>query len=244
MEYLDTDNLTASFLAGGLGGIDTHLRACPAEGNQRLKLLDSIRQKISSRYISEHLLGRMHEIYEACVEEALGSVNGNDAGDEELLMYANVTSYNLAANLADCWLDAEEPRSDKHFNAGLVAAKRCLDLRRQLNKPPAAMAMAYFVKGVHEYSLKDYPTAEITWSSKLENEISGRDESAPATEDLDILLSHGLINLARFSQGLEDETGYQKILQRLESRRNASNENEIDLFLDELRLLKEKHGPC
>lgn len=245
MENPDVEELTNSFLTDGIEGIDSVVKEYPIEGNQRLKLLDSIRQKTNSSYISDHLLDRMHEIHEACIAEALDSANaqGSANGNEELLMYANVTSYNLAANLADCWMDAEEPRSVEHFTAGVASAERCLELRRQLNKPPAAMAMAYFIRGVHEYSLKQYSSAESSWTNKLENEKLSPDTAAASPASLDMLLSHGLIGLARWSQGVGDGSDYEESLRRLEAERTADNNNEVELFLDELRLLKEKHGP-
>lgn len=234
---VDIEKYTQRFLTEGIKGIESHLINFPA-GNQRIKLLESIRKAVAATYIENHQLDRMQEIYEACIAEALSLAEG----DEKALLYANVTSYNLAANLADCWSDAEEPRSSKHFNAGLIAANRCLELRNRLQKPPAAMAMACFILGVHEYSLENYSNAEKAWSKKLEYEFQTIDTESDAERNLNVLLSQGLIGLARWSKGTEDGSAYEASIRHLNGVRNAENDKEIDLFVTELKLLKEKHG--
>jgi len=230
--------LTSTFVNTGLAGIESHLDGLPDSGDQRLVLLSSIRKAIDASYIENKQLDRMLEIYNACIAEALALAKG----DEELIQYANVTSYNLSANLADCWPDAEEKRSEKHFTAGIEAATRCLELRIQLKKPPAAMAMAYFILGVHEYSLQRYSLAEQTWQKKLENELQSQ-ETSSESDDPNVVLSYGLIGLARWSMGTEDNGKYKESLRRLEADRNAKNSSEIDLFVNELMILRQKHGP-
>jgi len=243
MDTPEFKNLMKHFNAEGIAGIETHLAVYPDKNNDnkdhKLKLLESIRKAIGSTYIANKTLDSMHEIYEACIVEALAIANE----DEALIEYANVTSYNLAANLADCWSDAEEPRSDKHFEAGVFSAKRCLDLRKKLNKPPASFAMAYFVLGVHEYSLNHYSKSEEAWANKLKNDSLCLEKSTEAETDLNSLLSHGLIALARWSQGAESLGNYDESILRLNAMRTTNNAGEVDLFIDELRLLKEKHGP-
>jgi len=223
MEDPDLDSLTKRFFADGITSIEADIHAYPSADKQRLKVLDSIRQATDAVYIENQCLDRMHEVYEACIVESL-AVAGDD---ESLVQYANATSYNLAANLADCWSDAEEPRTTKHFTAGVDAAKRCLDLRVTLDKPPIAMAMAYFILGVHEYSLQNYSAAELAWSKKLENEFLGFEEPSQATTDLNVLLSHGLIGLARWSQGKENDSQYEQSLRQLEAERTAEKLNEL-----------------
>lgn len=104
------------------------------------------------------------------------------------------------------------------------------------------MAMAYFILGVHEYSLQHYSLAENAWNRKLEKELLSQQQSTEIEADINVLLSNGLIGLARWSQGSEDASNYEDCLRRLEATRNADNANEINLFVSELELLKEKHG--
>lgn len=238
MTSTDVEILTSSFVKTGMVGIENHLDELPDSGDRRLFLLDSIRTAIDATYIENKQLDRMQEIYEACIAEALAIANG----DEKLIQYANVTSYNLSANLADCWPDAEEKRFERHFTAGIESARRCLDLRVQLKKPPATMAMAYFILGVHEYSLKQYSKAELAWQSKWENELLDQ-ETTFQDVDLNVLLSRGLIGLAGLSMGAADHSEYNESLRRLEASRTAENSGEVDLFISELTILKRKHGP-
>jgi len=239
MECSHQEELTKYFLADGIAGIQNHLDKCNPDGNERLRLLESVRKAIDATYIDDHTLDRMQEIYEGCIAESLRIADD----DESLVQHANVLSYNLSANLADCWVDAVEPRSVKHFYAGVFAAKRCLSLRKQLNKPPAAMAMAYFILGVHEYSLQQFAEANNSWSKKLESEFLSYQDPIEAKQDLNILLSRGLIALARWSLGTENEENYRESIRHLKAARTVENANECDLFVDELRLLKERHAP-
>jgi len=239
MNNPDLQNLTQRFLAEGLEGIDSQIDRSHTDALHRFTVLNSVRKAIDTSYIGDQTLDKMLEIYEACIAEAL-SIAGDD---EELIEYANVMSYNLAANLADCWDDATEPRTTKHFKAGLQAANRCLQLRTQLNKPPFSFAMAYFVLGVHEYSLQNYSKAEKAWVSKLDNELLALEKPAAAENDLNVLLSQGLIGLARWSSGADNDAAYRQSMRDLDAVRTADNSAEIDMFIDQLTLLQEKHAP-
>ena len=241
MTSTEPEILTNEFLTKGMAGIEPRIDQLQASSEQRLKLLDSIRNGINKIYIETKQLDRMQEIYDACISEALAFGNAN--GDEKFLAYANVTSYNLAANLADCWLDAEENRTTKHFKAGVKSAELCLDLRVRLNKPPAAMAMAYFLLGVHKYSLRQYTSAEDAWVNKLDFELRNQETPPNGSADLNVVLSRGLIGLARWSSGVDNKSEYKKSLEKLSAIRNSENYREVDLFASELELLMQKHGP-
>jgi len=228
------------FLNEGLKALEAQIGKLELKGQQRLKTLDAVRELFSNS--SDEVLeplDRMLEINEACILEALNIADG----DERLIHFANVTSYNLAANLADCWFDDERPRSAKHFEAGVKAAKRCLELRVLLNKPPQAMAMAYFILGVHEYSLHHFENAETAWVSKLEQEMLFHQSAEQAHQNLDVILSHGLIGLARWTLNVADSKAFTQSISRLDAQRNPENTGEVDLFISELEILQEKHGP-
>jgi len=55
--------------------------------------------------------------------------------------------------------------------------------------------MAYFILGVHEYSLQNYASAEAAWNKNLENEMLRCNDADLAQKDLNVLLSKGLIGL-------------------------------------------------
>ena len=238
MESLNTNELIKSFLEEGIAFVHSYLDQNNLVGIERLKVFEAVRSSIDTTYIVDHTLDRMREIYEASISEALAIADG----DEALIEHANVLSYNLSANLADCWDDAVEPRTIEHFQAGIVAANRCLELRKKLKKPPAAMAMAFFTLGVHEYSLQHYADAEKAWSQKLEYENLQFQAPSEAESDLNVLLSHALIGLARCSIGVENVDVYNEGIRRLEGARTSNNQHEVDLFISELVLLRERHG--
>lgn len=66
---------------------------------------------------------------------------------------ANKKTYNLAADLAECWPGDEQPREPRHLEAGVAAAERCLAWRRELGKGPGPFAIAHWAHGMHLLSL-------------------------------------------------------------------------------------------
>jgi len=236
----EIETLGQCFLHKGINALENQLDQLDLMGLQRLETLDAVR-KLSANVVDEvhEPLDRMLEINEACILEALNVADG----DEKFIHFANVTSYNLAANLADCWFDDDRPRLPKHFEAGVTAAKRCLQLRVLLNKPPAAMAMAYFILGVHEYSQHHFQKAETAWLSKLEQEMLIHQSAEQREQDLNVILSQGLIGLARWTLNDTDSNAFKESIDRLDAQRNADNCGEVNLFISELEILREKHGP-
>ncbi len=236
MESPEIEILLQRFIQDGIQGLISQLDNKEITGMHRLQTLDAVRQASENIKDVTIPLNMMHDIYDACITYALSIAEG----DESLIQYANATSYNLSANLANCWHDDRRPRSPSHFKAGLKAAKLCLKLRTQLNKPPLALAMGQFILGVHHFSLQNYPAAEEAWISKLEYELQTFDDPKQAENNLDVILSHGLISLVRSRLGSCDGKKYEKSLKRLESQRNSDNSGEIDLFKSELILLNEQ----
>lgn len=236
MENLEIEKLVSNYRSNGIQGLNVQLDSMQLEHTHRLDALENVRQAIDNSKDVPATLDTMQEIYEACVTYALAIANG----DERLVQYANATSYNLSANLASCWSDDRRPRSVKHYKSGVAAAQRCLALRVQLNKPPNAFAMAYFILGVHEFSLKNYKAAEDAWLSKLEQERLGFDSHVLDENDLNVILSQGLISLVLLRLGSGDSKNYKESLTRLEAQRNSDNSGEIDLFKSELQLLMEQ----
>ncbi|MCP4547210.1 MAG: hypothetical protein GY835_12195 [bacterium] len=78
-----------------------------------------------------------------------------DAGEDSdgLKDLGNIMSFNLAADLADCWPGDDLPRDNRHFELGLNAAEDCLRWRAELKRGPNPFAMAWWIKGMHELSL-------------------------------------------------------------------------------------------
>lgn len=83
--------------------------------------------------------------------QAVGEAS--EEGKSRRIDGANVISFNLAADLADCWPGDEAPREQRHFERGLQAATDCLAWREELDKPAGPRSMAWWAKGMHEISL-------------------------------------------------------------------------------------------
>ncbi len=122
------------------------------------------------------------------------------SADEEATLrltdFANVMSYNLAADLADCWEDGFE-RGKAHFEAGLAAADDCVRWRDSLGKGPGPKSMAWWAKGMHELSLGLTDAAEASWRRSLEY----AEEAADSDDEFGVVLGRGYVGLAEWVGG-------------------------------------------
>lgn len=134
-----------------------------------------------------------------------------DDGDDRRfwLEEANVSAYNLAANLCDCWGDGER-RQLRHFGQGLVFADWALDLRLVLQKDAASFALAHWVRGKHLLSLKRSEEAIEAFSETIKAEIAARvekdgvsaQEAADSSRDSPSqLMALAFLGLARMQAG-------------------------------------------
>ena len=131
------------------------------------------------------------------------------AGDEETrqrrIDSANVISYNLTADLADCWDDSlvREPR---HFERGLKAAQDCIRWRLELDKGPGPFAIAYWAQGMHQLSLGDAGAAVESFHTGLEFSCqeavsSGSTREVGADGEFGVILATGYLGLAGMKAG-------------------------------------------
>jgi hypothetical protein len=237
-------NVVASMEEEGAAAIAAKINA----ENVSIEDIESIRAQISE---SDGSLDDVSVILQAVVDAALTLADiAADDQREVITQYANVTSYNLAADLADCWPGDQSSRSPGNFEAGLYAANTCIRLREEMQKPPQAFAMAYFIKGVHEYSLGDRSAALASFCKQLdfEHKASGVKKSELPGPELasNLLCAHGLIALVKFGLGDDQaEKEYEKIQDHLSARAKSVPEDKenCDLYLGELQALREKHGP-
>ena len=136
----------------------------------------------------------------AGIDEAVRRANELD-GDERArhLDGANINSYNLAADLADCWPGDDLPRQKRHFEAGRAAAARCVDWRIELQKPPERLSMAYWAKGYHELRLGLFDESIATFAKSLAL-LGPLGVPLPAepssSDDFATVLGHGYLGLA------------------------------------------------
>lgn len=122
---------------------------------------------------------------------------------------ANRLTYNLAADLAECWPDDDRPRTRAHFEKGVALAERCLAYRTQLQRGPRPFAIAHWVHGMHLLSLsrltndKSKLAAAIAafersvTSAVAAAATSGATPKLTADADYLVILNTGFLALAR-----------------------------------------------
>ena len=137
------------------------------------------------------------------LQQALQAGDGETAW--KLTDFANRLSYNLSADLAECWPGDEAPRERHHIEAGLRAAEDCVRWRRELGKPPDRRAMAYWAVGMHQMSLGNLYEAVGAFETasglaRLSVVGTGRDE-VKVGSDFGVLLYAGYLGIVRWMLG-------------------------------------------
>ncbi len=130
--------------------------------------------------------------------------SGGAADSNALTDGANAFSYNLAADLAECWPGDNTPRTQHHFEVGLSAAQNCLKWRNELNKGPASFAMAWWAKGVHALSLGEFEDSAVSFRESLrfsEVALQEKEEKPQPNTDFGCVLASGYLGLALAEAG-------------------------------------------
>jgi hypothetical protein len=144
------------------------------------------------------------------VRQAEAAASAEDSAKR--LDFANVLSYNLSADLAECWPGDTLPRERRHLEAGLKAAEDCIRWREELGKGPGPFAMAYWVKGMHQLSLGDADGAAENFKKSLDYNVEVAKEEGAATEvspeaGFGLILAEGYVGLAEWVKGDDDGKG-------------------------------------
>lgn len=143
---------------------------------------------------------------------------------------ANVISYNLAADLADCWPDDPLFRSKNEFTAGLTAAERCIAWRVQLGKGARPLSMAYWAKGYHEGRMAKFNAMLASMRISLAYLMQDLSDAAKADPASDLLLAQGYVALAEEKAGVMRRLyDMAKIRHALDSRLSSHPEEKGDL---------------
>lgn len=148
--------------------------------------------------------------------------------------FSNVLSYNLSADLADCWPSDERPRETHHFEAGLAAAEDCLRWREQLGKGPSPFSIAWWAHGMHSLSLGRAKQATESFQKSLDaaREVAqGEDRAieAGANASFGVNLGVGYLGLARMRAGdPEGKLLFESAIAGFEAQKKAHPEEELD----------------
>lgn len=162
---------------------------------------------------------------------------------------AHIISYNLAAELADCWPGDDLPRTPAHHTRGMQAATDCL-LWSQPAGQPMPISNDFWVRGIHQLALGDVAAAIRNWSASLEfAEEAAQAQSEPTTVGpggtYAVNLNSGYLGLARWIDGdAEGQQAYEAAMNSFEAQlADAEKAEEAKLGLGQLRLTRERHGP-
>ena len=198
--------------------------------------------------------------FDALIEVATAGIGETlrqalEAGDPEetrkLTDFANRMSYNLAADLAECWPNDEAPRERRHLEAGLRSAEDCVRWRRELGKPPDRRAMAYWAVGMHQMSLGNLYEALGAFQTavglaRVAVVGTGREE-LKAGADFGVVLYYGYLGIARWLlEQPEGRTQYEEACTAFEGtieKFDGEPREDAQFGLDQLRWVVKKFGP-
>lgn len=161
---------------------------------------------------------------------------------------ANIISFNLAADLANCWPGDDTPREARHFERGLKAAKDCLRWREELNKPAGPRNMAWWARGMHEISLGRYAEAASSMAKALDyGKQAARDNGVSAEISAEggflPLLSAGYLGLARRLAGAaEGGALYEQAIGAFRAQlEDEGKKDDAQFGLDQLAVVAERY---
>lgn len=125
---------------------------------------------------------------------------------ERYTQFANAQSYNLSANLAECWPEeAGQVKERRHFEWGLKLALRCIALRTALKKDALSMSRAYWLAGAHHLALHQWEQAVAYFTQAFRYASATPEGDGPLActpaSSLDQVLSLGYLGVALQAQG-------------------------------------------
>ncbi|HEY2923370.1 MAG TPA: hypothetical protein VGJ98_00220, partial [Candidatus Eisenbacteria bacterium] len=194
-------------------------------------------------------------IAEGLREAELARARSDTEEARECIDFANRLSYNLAADLAECWPGDEASRERRHFEAGLRAAYDCVVWRQELGKPPDRKAMAHWAAGMHHLSLGNLVEAlcgfeaafglALHAAAATETADSRPEAYVKPNGDFGVILYYGYAGIARHLLG--DATGTRQFEQAgaafAETLRNPKDQEaaeDAEFGLDQLRWVERK----
>ncbi len=214
------DSLTTRIITGGPDALIEYIEEFNSQ--QRLQLYQLAREIMVFSEWEGQNLDDIVTVSEAGIQEAMGQANNatNSLAIEALLDLANVMSYNLSADLAECWPGDTLTRHERHFERGLSAALQCVEWRRELGKGDYALFIAFWAAGMHQLSL-DRPREAVYNLVKSLNHAQqytvdqGRLLGLNPQAGYELILAHGYLGLAMEMCGKDDDQ-YERVISAFE----------------------------
>ncbi|MBD3370910.1 hypothetical protein GF402_11195 [Candidatus Fermentibacteria bacterium] len=205
------DTLIAMMEAGKPQWVISFVRGF--EPAQRLRLYHFAREVFLFEPWEGKDLDDLVTIANAGIEEAMAQAKEAPRVAEVIKAFvdqANIMSYNLSADLADCWPGDTLVRYRRHFERGLSAALQCVEWRIELEKGPYPLYSAYWAAGMHQLSLGRYQQALYTLNQALNHAQqhtidSGLPLGLCPEAGFDLILAHGYLGVALVMCGDTDD---------------------------------------
>ena len=161
---------------------------------------------------------------------------------------ANIISYNLSADLAECWPGDELPRERQHFERGLKAAEDCIRWREELGKPAGPFSMAYWAHGMHSLSLGELEASVESFAKSLDYAreaaaAEGLPVETSAETSFSMILGAGYLGLARWVAGDgEGQELYEQAIAAFKAQcEDRSKADDAQFGIDQLEVVKAKY---
>jgi tetratricopeptide (TPR) repeat protein len=218
--------------------------------DERRKLYSFAQQAFYGREWEGKSLDGYIEIVNAGIAEGLRQAEA--AGDPNeaarLKDYANVLSYNMSADLAECWPGDETPRERRHLEAGLKAAEDCIRWREELGKGPFPFSIAYWAKGMHELSLGAKENALADFKKSFDYALEYAKAEGVSMEvspdgDFVVLLGAGYVGLAEWALGdVGGKTRYEEAVAAFRSQVDdyPDKKDDAQFGIDQLEWVRAK----
>jgi hypothetical protein len=244
------------------GGADKVVAFVQGEADPELrrKLYTLARLALPNRTASDRRFDDVIRIARAGIAEGLrqaelARARADADGLRECIDFANRLSYNLSADLADCWPEDNAPRERRHFEAGLRAAYDCIVWRQELEKPADRRAMAHWAAGMHQLSLGNLVESLCEFEAAFGLAVhavtasEGGDASpeayVKANGDFGVVLYYGYAGIARFLLG--DAAGTRQFehacaafAETLKQPKDSEAEEDAKFGLEQLRWVERK----
>ena len=259
LDQAHRDKLRSVFEEGGGAKVVAFIQGTP-DPELRRKLYTLARQVLPQRTDAKRTFDDVIRIARAGIAEGLRQAElarAKSHTDEarECIDFANRVSYNLAADLAECWPGDEARRERRHLEAGLRAAYDCIVWRQELGKPPDRRAMAHWAAGMHQLSLGNLVEALFGFEAALGLSLQATTPpttSEPKPEacikpggDFGVILYYGYAGIARHLIG--DASGSRQFEQACAAfegtTRTSKDEEALEdatFGLDQLRWVERK----
>lgn len=198
------DEIRAAMETGGISGLTEYIGRF-ADPEERRKLYRFAAGAFYSREWEGKSLDGYVGVARAAIDEGIRQA-GDDMGPGSPIGFSDMMSYNLAADLADCWPGDDVPREERHFKEGLKAAEDCIEWRRRRELGPLDFSMAYWAKGIHELSLglnrDSRRSFGLAYDYSVENAAAeGKSKDVSRDGDFFIILNAGYLGLAEIANG-------------------------------------------